>query len=199
MYNRLIKKVNLGDTETVIDIIRKTLWYWFWSIILAIILLILPFFLIYPLFLQGVWGVVAFFTSITISLILIYRIYRSYYYTALVITSKRLIDMEQIGFFSNSSSVVLYGKIQDVNYKSRGLIPTILKIGNIYISFINDKNSFIELESIKYPALVVTKIIKQRENYFEEKRQSAGKEAIKLLEKIKRRLGEEKFNRLISN
>ncbi len=199
MSKRLIKKINTQDDEIVIDIIRKSLWYWFWSITLAIVLLILPFFLIYPLFLQGWWGAMVFFVVLAISLILIYRIYRIYHYTALIITTKRLIDMEQTGFLNNSSSVILYGKIQDVNYKSHGLLQTIFKIGDINISFVNDKSSFIELDSIKYPSMVVSKIIRARESYFEAKRQTAGQEAIKLLEKIKRKLGEDRFNQLVSN
>lgn len=199
MSKKLIKKINIQDDEIVIDIIRKSLWYWFGSIFFAVVFLLLPFFLIYPLFLQGWWGAIVFLVVLVISLILIYRTYRNYHYTALIITSKRLIDMEQSGFLNNSSSVILYGKIQDVNYKSYGLLQTIFKIGDINISLVNDKSSFIELKSIKHPSMVVSKIIRQRENYFAAKRQTAGREAIKLLEKIKRKLGEDKFNRLVSN
>ncbi|MDO8669294.1 MAG: PH domain-containing protein [Candidatus Buchananbacteria bacterium] len=199
MFNRLIKRINIQDNEIVIDVIRKSLWHFFWPILLVVILLLLPFFLIYPLFLQGTWGVAVFSATLAVALTITYRIYKSYYYTALVITSKRLIDMEQLGFFRSSLGVVLYGKIEDVNYKSKGLFQAVLKIGHVYISFVNDDNAFIELQSIRYPSLAVSKIISQREDYFEAKRQTAGREAIKLLAKIKRRLGEDKFNEIISN
>lgn len=199
MSNRLIKKINISDNEEVIDIIRKSWWHWGWSMMLTILLLLLPFFLIYPLFLQGTWGVVLFGVIVFSALVLLYRAYRMYYYTALIITNRRLIDMEQSGLLGHSSGVVLYGKIQDVNFKTKGLLKTIFNIGHIYIFFTNDNNSFIELQSIKNPALIVGRIINQRENYFELKGKTAGQEAIKLLARIKRRLGEDKFNKLISN
>ena len=199
MSKRLYRKLNLTDNEIVIDVIRKSLWYWLWPLFLAITLLLLPFFLIYPLLLQGTWGLIVFGIVCFLALILIYRIYRSYHYTVLVITNKKLIDMEQNGIFHNNSSVILYGKIKDVNYKSSGIWQTIFKIGRIHISFINDNDNYIELIAIKYPSLVVGKIIRERENYFETKRQTAGREAIRLLLKIKNKLGEDKYNRLISN
>lgn len=199
MSNKFIRKLNIADNEIVIDIIRKSLWSFWRSILLAIILLLLPFFLIYPLFLQGTWGLAVFGVVCFIALILIYRIHRAYYYTALIITNKRLIDMEQTGFLDNTSSVVLYGKIKDVNYKSRGLLQTIFKVGHIHISFINDENNFIELLGIKHPSSVVGKIILARENYLEMKRQTAGRDAIRLLARIKNRLGEDKYQKLISN
>jgi len=199
MLSRFYKKINITDNELIVEVIRKSLWSWLWSLILAVILLLLPFFLIYPLLLQGGWGLMVFIVTVILALILLYRIYLNYFYTALVVTNKRLIDMEQLGFFSQSTNVILYNKIQDVNFKTSGLLPTLLKIGDIYISFIGDHNSFIELTTVKYPSLVVSKIIRQREKYFESKRQNQGQEAIKLLNKIKKRLGEDKFNQLISN
>ena len=150
MSNKLIKKINIADNEVIIDVIRKSLWHYFRPLFMAISMILLPFFLIYPLFLQGTWGVILFFSVVIIALLLIYRVYLIYSNTALVITNKRLIDMERLGFLNSSSSIVLYGKIQDVNHQTNGLLKTIFSLGHIYIYFINDKNSFIELKSIKY-------------------------------------------------
>ena len=143
MSNRLIRKIISRSDEAVYDIIRPALWSRFWQIILAVILINLPFFLIYPLFLRGYWGVAIFAALLMIALFYLLRLYYGRYYTALLITNKRLIDASLTGFFNFSVLTILYGKIQDVDYKSKGLLKTILKIGDIYITFIKDQETLI--------------------------------------------------------
>ena len=127
MSNRLIRKIISRSDEAVYDIIRPSLWSRFWQIILAVVLVNLPFFLIYPLFLRGYWGVVIFAALLVIALLYLLRIYFGRYYTALLITNKRLIDVSLNGFLDFSVITILYGKIQDVNYKSKGLIKNLFK------------------------------------------------------------------------
>ncbi|OGY49883.1 MAG: hypothetical protein A3B89_03490 [Candidatus Buchananbacteria bacterium RIFCSPHIGHO2_02_FULL_40_13] len=197
MSNRLIRKIISRSDEAVYDIIRPALWSRFWQIILAVILINLPFFLIYPLFLRGYWGVAIFAALLMIALFYLLRLYYGRYYTALLITNKRLIDASLTGFFNFSVLTILYGKIQDVDYKSKGLLKTILKIGDIYITFIKDQETLIKLASIKNPHQVVEMIIEQRDRYLREKREVQGQEAIRILAGLKKKLGEEKFNQLI--
>ena len=198
MSNRLIRKIISQSDEAVYDIIRPSLWSRFWQIILAVILVNLPFFLIYPLFLRGYWGVAIFAALLVIALLYLLRIYFGRYYTALLITNKRLVDVSQTGFFNFSAITLLYGPIQDVNYQAQGLIKTLFKIGDIYITFIKDQATLVKLPSIKNPYRVVEMIIEQRDRYLKEKREVQGQEAIRILARLKRKLGEDKFNQLIS-
>ena len=197
--SRLIRKLIKQEDEIVISIVRKTLWSWSGQIVITIILINLPFFLIYPLFQYGTWGVVVFFTILVIALVMIFRICTSYYYTALLITNKRLIDVEQRGIFSRSVNIIIYSKIEDVSYKVKGLVSGIFKVGDIYITFSNNKKNMIKLESVKYPDSVVGRIASQRESYLRERRKSTNNEAIKLLKRIKRKVGERRFSELISD
>ena len=198
MSNRLIRKIISRSDEAVYDIIRPSLWSRFWQIILAVILVNLPFFLIYPLFLRGYWGVAIFVALLIIALLYLLRVYLGRYYTALIITNKRLVDASLNGFLDFSAITILYGKIQDVNYKSKGLIKNLFKIGDIYITFIKDQETLVKLPSIKNPHRVVEMIIEQRDRYLKEKRQVQGQEAIRILARLKKQLGEDKFNRLVS-
>lgn len=197
--NKLIRKIVSKGDEVVLETVRRSLWHWFWPIVLAIILINLPFFLIYPLFQYGQWGLVAFFTILILAMLFLYRIYLGYYYTALLITSKRLIDIDQRGFFGRSANTILYGKIQDVNSRSKGIINMILRTGDIYITFTKDKTNVVRLDSVRRPSEVVEMIMEQREIYMDGKRSNSGSQAVTLLKKIRRRLGEDKYAKLISD
>jgi uncharacterized membrane protein YdbT with pleckstrin-like domain len=197
--SRLTRRLIKQEDEIVISVIRKTLWSWFWPIVLVVILINLPFFLIYPLFQFGVWGMAGFLAILIFALSFLFRIYTSYYYTALLITNKRLIDVEQHGLFAKTASTILYGKIEDVNYKSKGLMNSIFRVGDIYITTAGNKRTATKLESVKYPSEVVEKIIQQSEYYLSDKQKTSNSKAIKLLKRIKRKVGERKFNELISD
>jgi len=199
MRNKFIKKIISQSNEVTVEIVRKSLWGFFWQIIFAIILINLPFFLIYPLFRQGFWGLVIFFIILALAVIFIYQIYIKYYYTVLLITNKRLIDIEQRGFLNRSVNTVLYNKIQDIECKSKGFINSFLKTGDVLITFIGDSSSVIKLDLIKNPNYVCEIIMNQRDLYIKERRVIAGEKAIRLLKKIKNKLGENKFNELISD
>jgi uncharacterized membrane protein YdbT with pleckstrin-like domain len=60
-------------------------------------------------------------------------IFSDYYLDKWVITNKRVIDIEQRGFFARETSSVRFDKIQDVTVNVAGLIPTILNFGSISV------------------------------------------------------------------
>jgi membrane protein YdbS with pleckstrin-like domain len=197
--SRLINSIISQGDEEVIAVVRPSLIEFFWSICIAIVLINLPFFLLFPLFQFGIWGVVAFATILVIALLFLLRLYLEYYYTVFVITNKRLIDIDHAGFFDRSVSTIPYGKINDVSAKSKGVINGLFKMGSIYITFTGDKKNIIRLNSIKRPHLVVESIMNQREEYLIKRRELSGYQAIKILKKIKKKLGEFKFSELISD
>lgn len=56
-----------------------------------------------------------------------------YYLDLWVITNKRIIDVEQKGFFHREVTSFLYGQIQDITVETRGLIETFFKFGTLHI------------------------------------------------------------------
>lgn len=56
-----------------------------------------------------------------------------YYLDVWIITSERIIDIKQEGFFSRVISENRYKNIQDVSSEVHGFFPTVMKYGNVYV------------------------------------------------------------------
>ncbi|OGF25236.1 hypothetical protein A2331_06005 [Candidatus Falkowbacteria bacterium RIFOXYB2_FULL_34_18] len=56
-----------------------------------------------------------------------------YYLDVWIITDKRIIDIQQRGFFSRIISELKIFRIQDVTSEIQGAIPTLLKYGEVFI------------------------------------------------------------------
>ncbi len=77
-------------------------------------------FFAYSLWLLLLW--VAFFIEWT-----------DYYLDIWIITDRRIIDVEQKGFFNREVTSFSYDYIQDITVETRGLIPTLLKFGTLHV------------------------------------------------------------------
>jgi uncharacterized membrane protein YdbT with pleckstrin-like domain len=60
-------------------------------------------------------------------------IWTDYYLDTWVVTNKRIIDIEQKGFFSRQVSSFRVDRIQDVTVDTHGIIATLLHFGNIHV------------------------------------------------------------------
>lgn len=133
MDGAIIKKINLKAGEEVVSVVRHdvlTLWL---RILAAFLLIVLPFFLIFPLFKMGYWGVVIFLFLIALGLAYGLRVFVVWYYNAFIITNQRIIDIDQRGFFERIVSEAPYEKIQDASYRVRGIFGTVFHYGDVRI------------------------------------------------------------------
>jgi len=55
-----------------------------------------------------------------------------YYLDVWIITSERIIDIQQKGFFARTISEQRLYRVQDVTSEVHGILPTIFKYGNVY-------------------------------------------------------------------
>jgi len=69
-------------------------------------------------------------------------IWTDYYLDILIITDKKVIDIEQKGLFYREISTFRLDKIQDITVKVNGLIPTFFGFGDIYIQTASEEQSF---------------------------------------------------------
>ncbi|MFA4871878.1 MAG: hypothetical protein WC610_02360 [Patescibacteria group bacterium] len=198
LNNVLLKNINLREGEKIKRIVRRSIWHYFWPIILAIILIILPFFLIYPLFQKGWWGMAIFFLLLVIGVWLILRIYFSHFFTVFVMTNMRIIDIDHRGLFNQVVTEALYGKIGDVSCESKGAVNAILRLGDIYINLLNKGRVKLKLSAIKNSQSVVGDILYWQENYLKGN-SAGGAPAGFLLNKIKEKIGDDAFNKLITD
>lgn len=74
----------------------------------------------------------------------------NYYLDVLVITDKRVIDIEQIGFFARDMAEIRLDNIQDIKVEVLGFIATLLKVGNLHIQTAGQSKE-IYLKNIVHP------------------------------------------------
>lgn len=67
----------------------------------------------------------------------------NYYLDVWVITNKRLIDVEQKGFFHREVSTVSFDNVEDISVVVRGIIPTFLKFGEIRVQTAAEAREFV--------------------------------------------------------
>lgn len=75
-----------------------------------------------------------------------------------VVTDQRLLDVQQSGIFSRTVSELALHRVQDVTTEIKGIFPTLLKFGNIYIQTAAEKERF-AFENMANPDEISKKIM----------------------------------------
>lgn len=75
--------------------------------------------------------------------ILSFLIWVDYYLDTWIITDKRIINIEQKGLFSRTTSELALDKIQDITTDVVGFFPTLLNYGNVFVQTAAEKERFI--------------------------------------------------------
>lgn len=138
----IIGMLKLHGQESVILVIRK---HWFVlarTIVLFFALLLIPPFAltVLPLITQGfdqavIEPIANFLLSlyIMVLLIVLFLLWLDYYLDMWIITSERIVDIEQRGLFNREISEIPLAHVQDVTIEVKGIIETFLKFGTIRI------------------------------------------------------------------
>ncbi len=76
-----------------------------------------------------------FFLSLYLAGLLLYAliIWMAYYLDSWIITSRRIIDIEQYGLFRREVKEITLDRVQNVTIEVLGFVPTILRFGNIRV------------------------------------------------------------------
>ena len=144
--------IKLAPDEEIIAIFRKHWFVYFMDTLILLILFVLPYIafrlmglsesipLVGPtyhlmLFLYVTWFVLLwtyFFVAWT-----------RHYLDALVVTNKRMVDIEQISLFHRELIVSHYEKIQDITVETKGVMATLLNFGDITIQTASEENQLV--------------------------------------------------------
>lgn len=87
-------------------------------------------FLLWPLQGWTRWGILA---GAIVGLVIFGYRFIGWYFSVYIITSERLIQITQKGFFDRGVQDVSHNRIQSVQYEVKGLQPTLLKFGTISV------------------------------------------------------------------
>lgn len=96
-------------------------------------------------------------------------IWTDYYLDILIVTNKRVIDINQKGLFNREVSTFKLDRMQDITTEIYGLIATLLKFGNIQLQTAGETNEFI-IKGIPDPVKVKRQILDIYNNVVENKK-----------------------------
>jgi hypothetical protein len=97
-----------------------------------------------------------------------------FYLDAWIVTTERIINIEQRGFFYRDISELKLTKIQDVTSEIIGVIPTLLNYGNIYVQTAGETERF-TFYQIPDPNYVKNVIVQLQEKEQKRDEQTLGK------------------------
>ncbi len=156
--------IKLNKTEHIVYIARRhgIVYFQYW--ILTFVFITVPFFFMFWLFNHGWWGQTIFFVSSAIGLFFLARTIFLWKKNIGIITTHRVIDIDQKGFFDKLVSEMPYNQLDHVSGRIKGFWGTIWRYGIVSIQNENG-NSRIVLDSIRQPVYVQQKINEARQKY----------------------------------
>lgn len=116
----------------------------FFSCLLLGSLLVLP--ILFPEMLDAKnWRFFVFVENTFFIFVWIYGflIWIDYYFDVWIITNERVVNIEQRGLFVREISDLNFSRVQDVTTEVKGIIPTILNYGDVYIQTAGETERFV--------------------------------------------------------
>jgi hypothetical protein len=157
--------IKLEKDEHIILEIRKHWFYLLAEIALAAVMILVPI-LLFPLLKVVGFKIDVFSVSLTLffyflwTLVLwlfIFIFWTNYYLDVWFITNQKIYDVEQYALFKREVSILQYDKIQDITYEINGLIPSLLKLGDIHVQTAGTERNF-TIKGVKKPAYIQKKL-----------------------------------------
>lgn len=155
--------------EKIIKVLRRDFFILFKKVVLFLIMALIPLgfymmtILLYPSLLKGqifypiaILGASAYYLFIWL---FFFFSFIDYYLDVWIITSERIIDMRQNGFFARVISEQRIEKVQDITSEVKGFFPTILHYGNVHVQTAAEQERF-NFQEIPNPEEVRDVIIK---------------------------------------
>ena len=138
-------------------------------------------------FLAGLLGDVAMgvfdtlFYGTNVVLILAFTwIFHNYYLSLGVITSERVIDIDQTGIFRREVNEMSMGTLEDASYKQRGVLASMFNFGDVILQTAGESNvegqmNGVVFKNVPDPRSVVNTISRMQQNEEQGDREAAAK------------------------
>ena len=190
-FSKKFQFKDIGQQERIIKVLHRNWFYLFQQYLILVVaafmlggaFILLP--KLYPDFIADIdQSAIAFIENFFMLAIWIYgfMIWIDYYYDIWIITSERIINIEQKGMFTRKASELRFRKIQDVTTEVVGFFPTILNYGDVKIQTAGEQNEFV-FRTISDP-YVIKNIIMDLQ------KQSEGHIGEEVEDMIRRKMGE---------
>lgn len=142
----------LHEGEQIIKVLHRNWFYLLEQFVLVFVMAAVIFVgiatlpLLFPDLAEGAMKNLLLFMEVTFFLALwvwSFLIWIDYYFDIWIITSERIINIEQRGLFMRNVSEADYAKIQDVTAEVHGFFPTIINFGDVYIQTAAETGRFV--------------------------------------------------------
>lgn len=100
-------------------------------------------------------------------------VWTNYYLDVLVITNKRIIDIEQIGLFARDEAEMRLDSLEDVSVEIVGIIPTLLRFGDLQMQTAGSQKEFV-VHDVPDPVAIKNLIVDQYDKYVDQDVQVGG-------------------------
>ena len=108
------------------------------------------------------------FIWLTFVLPFVFVVWTDHYLDSLVLTTNRIIEVEQKGLFAREVSSFRLDRVQDITTEITGVIPTMLNFGNLQIQTAGESKEF-KAKYIPDPRGVKLKILREHDEAVERK------------------------------
>lgn len=142
--------IELKAREEVLNVVRVSLLPKLWVFALATIWTALPFFFLFPLWRQGIWGIVVFLIWFVSGIVILSRLYFMWKRTVFVVTDMRIVDYDQRGFFHRVVTEARFEQIDEVSVQVNGIVATLFRYGALRLK-LRGAAADIEIEQVKRP------------------------------------------------
>lgn len=159
-----LRDIKLKDEERILRVVNRYGPTLFWQWFIGIFIITLDFFLMFWLFGKGTWGQASFILLLVLGALVLFKTYVLWRKNMFIITTHRIIDIDQKTLFHRDVSEVTHDKIEDVTGSRSGLFPTMLKYGNVHVQTGEGKVLLIA-ERVKRPLHLQQMIQDQKERY----------------------------------
>lgn len=149
----ITKLIKIKSGEEVMLVVHGSLIPLWSKIAVAFVWLVLPFFLLFPLFQMHLFGVVLFFLLLVSALLYAYRTFRIWHDSVFVVSDRRLVDVDRRGLFSRVVSEASLLEVEDVSYVVQGFWATIFRYGTVNVR-VKGNNVELQVFNVRRPAKV---------------------------------------------
>lgn len=125
--------LQLKDREEVRHVTRRHVLTMFPPLLLSLVLIVVPFFLMFPLFAWGIIGVAMFIVSVFSGIGVALRTLLLWDADILIVTNLRLVDVDQRGIFARTVSEAPLESVQDVSWSRNGIVQTLFRMGDLKV------------------------------------------------------------------
>lgn len=128
---RLEEVIQLKDGEEVRALARRHVITLLPHLLVAAMLIVAPFFFLFPLFTSGPAGIMVFGVLVCVGAIVAVRSVIMWDGDLLIITNHRIIDVDQQGVFARTVNEIMYTNMQDPAWSKKSPLDFMLGIGRV--------------------------------------------------------------------